>query len=277
VYDKHFSIEDDLPVPLMDETVFKYISNIKTFLTESKSRGYEVDPSYESWKVIKRKYPIVSLSEDELLAIEAVDYNSAPIVYKKRARKDQTIKAITIGRDYLTQECRTGARISDIKRFDQKDVKDMKWEYLPTKGDRENSVRAQLRFTGFSMPAWWIFQKYNFRMPQISEQKINDNIKLACKYAGIVTPMFIERWAGNMKIRIHGEKWEFISSHTGRKSFVTILGNKYKIPIGVLMQYTAIQDMKTIQHYLGESEDEVLDSYLDKAGVNTLPFMKKAN
>ncbi|HYG02124.1 MAG TPA: hypothetical protein VD927_06730 [Chryseosolibacter sp.] len=277
VYDRHFDIKTDTPVPLMDETVNKYIANIKTFLTESKGRGYAVDPVYEKWEVTKRRYPVISLTETELINLETLDLSKVDFEFKKHARTDQRLKAVTQGRDYLTQECRTGARISDIKKFSPINVKDMVWRFLPTKGDRENSVLAELPFKGFSLPAWLTFQKYNFKMPRVSEQKINENMRLACKYAGITEAMYIERWAANKKIRIYGEKWEFISSHTGRKTFVTILGNKYKVPIKVLMKMTGIQDIKTIQHYLGESEVEVSEYYLEQAAVNTPSLMKKAN
>jgi integrase len=74
-----------------------------------------------------------------------------------------------------------------------------------------------------------------------------------------------------------GKKYEFISSHTGRKTCVTILGNIYNVPIKIIMQLTGISDIKTVMHYLGESDDSVLEKHLNNAGITNMTLVKSAS
>src|SRR5690606_13005891 len=88
-------------VGLFDDVVFKYMDNLKTVIGWAEKRGYQVHPSYKDWEIIKREYPIISLTLDELQRIEALD--SLP-------------DHLSIARDYFSICCRTGQRISDVKR-----------------------------------------------------------------------------------------------------------------------------------------------------------------
>ena len=52
---------------------------------------------------------------------------------------------------------------------------------------------------------------------QEAEQKINDNIKTACKIAGINSYTETFRWQRNKKIRISGPKYEFFINTLRKK------------------------------------------------------------
>jgi hypothetical protein len=93
-------------------------------------------------------------------------------------------------------------------------------------------------------------------MPELSEQKINKNIKLACKQAGIDSQTEIFRTAQNKRIRIAGPKYEFISTHTGRKTFITI-SLQFMSPQSV-MQLAGIDSYATLKHYAGELDPTLL-------------------
>jgi integrase len=184
-------------------------------------------------------------------------------------------KHLEIARDYLILECRTGQRISDIKAFKAEDFQDNKWIVKQKKGNRLQAKTVTVYFVGYSAPALVILQKYNFELPKISEQKLNENIKKACEKAKINTPMFIERWAGSKRIRIHGKKYEFLSSHTGRKTFITIALSQ-GIPTEVVMELTGITEHQTLKHYKAKFEENVMQKYLESVQDN-ITVMKKAN
>src|SRR5690606_7579207 len=57
-------------VGLFDDVVFKYMDNLKTVIKWAEKRGYQVHPSYKEWEIIKREYPVISLTIDELQRIE---------------------------------------------------------------------------------------------------------------------------------------------------------------------------------------------------------------
>src|SRR5690606_17058410 len=49
-------------IGLFDDAVFKYITHIKTLCAWAEKRGYPVHQSYREWEVLKREYPIISLT-----------------------------------------------------------------------------------------------------------------------------------------------------------------------------------------------------------------------
>jgi len=242
-------------VGIFDDNVYSHIIQLKTFLAWSEKRDYRVHSSYKTWEIIRRVHPPVSLTSKELEQLESAVFNS---------------KALEVARDYLVFESRTGQRISDIKRFDLKDLHNDKWTFTPRKGNRFIQKTISVHFKGYCAPALDILQKYNWKMPVISEQKLNDNIKRACKAAGIDSATEIFRWAGNKRIRITGPKYEFISSHIGRKSFIT-LALQAGLPVEYVMTLTGITEYKTIQHYKGKFEDSAIEKELEK-----MPVMRKA-
>ena len=114
-----------------------------------------------------------------------------------------------------------------------------------------------------------IVQKYGGKLPEISEQHLNQHIKTLCEKAGITQEIYIERWQGNKKIRIPGKKYEFISLHSGKRTFITILGNM-GVPVKVISDFTGTS-IKTIEkHYLGRTELYVAESYLNSIESNQL-------
>lgn len=254
------------PVGLFDDTVFKYVVNLKTFLSWAEKRGYKVNPSYQTWEIIKRTHQPIALSEEELNHLEN-------FFFKERH--------LSIARDYLVLESRTGARISDIQRFDQKDVIStvengtsiQTWVYQPKKGSRLHRQTVRLQFRGYTLPAWFILAKHGFNLPKISEQKLNDNIKAACKKAGLTTPVTIERWAGSKRIVMTYPKYDCISTHTGKKTAITLMAQK-GIPLPLISELCATTIQTIIKHYIGKTDSKVMGEYLDKAGSGSESLMK---
>lgn len=250
--------DQGLPVGLFDEVVYKYFINLKTVMAWAEQRGNEVHPAYKKWPIIRREYDVISLSFDELKRLEQSTMPS---------------KRLEIARDYLALECRTGQRISDLKRFNIADVKDNKWTFVQKKGNRLINKTVTVPFIGYCQPAYWILQKYGFRMPAVSEQNLNYAIKEACKEAGIDQDIYIDRWAGNKRIRIPGKKYEFISTHNGRKSFITI-ALQHMLP-KLVMDLTGIRSFKTLKHYEGESDVQEIEKQLISIEDNSA-IMRKA-
>lgn len=246
-------------IGLFDDTVYKYLVNVKSVVAWAERRGETVHPSYKTWEIIKRDYQPISLTLDELRQIENLHLPE---------------RHLDIARDFLVLECRTGQRISDLRRFNKSDISGNTWTFTQKKGNRLNSKRISLPLVGYCAPALLILQKYNYELPKVSEQKINEHIKTICKRAGIDNQLFIERWAGNKKVRIPGFKYEFISTHTGRKTFITI-ALQFMQPHTV-MQITGIRSFKTLRHYAGEVEMMTIEAGL-RSIENNIAIMKKAN
>lgn len=237
-------------VPLMDETVFRYIINLCTFLKWAEKRGYPVDPCFRGWEIIRREYDdVITLTDEELTSLLSTHFKPH----------------VQIAIDYLLVESSCGQRISDIKRFSLSDVTDMTWTFNRYKGRRLSPKKVSIKFTGFMSMAYLILQKYDFKMPEVSEQKINKAIKQGCKDAKIDSYTYIERWSGNKLIRIDGPKYEFISTHIGRKTFIT-LALQNGVPPKVIMDLVGISDYETLKHYEGKTSVKIASDYMDKLG-----------
>lgn len=235
---------EGIPVPLLDNTVYKLISNLKQFLNWATDRGYIVHQSYKKWAIITHAQNPISLSIDEL----------------ERLEKAILPAHLSIARDYLVFECRTGQRISDIKRFDISQFHDNTWSFNRKKGNRIHAKQVHVHFEGYCAPALKILEKHNFKLPKISDQKLNENIKEACEAAGITAEVTEYHYSGAKCIRMAGPKHEWISTHSGRKTFIT-LGLQFMSP-KIVKDLAGISDFKTLKHYEGESESGVIRQQL---------------
>jgi integrase len=246
------------PVGIFDDQVFAYFRQMKTFLKWAEKREYKVHSSYKNWKTIRRVHDPITLTFDELHKLE---------------RHTFTSNALDVARDYLVMECRTGQRISDIKRIHLKDFSSAEYTLTPRKGNRLSNKKVTIYFSGYCANALTILSKHNGKLPQISEQKLNDNIKRACKEAGIDSDFHQFRWAGNKRVKFTGPKYEFISSHVGRKTCITLMLQS-GIPLDIVMEFVGINDEKTIKYYRGKFEGKKMHEYLE--GVEQKALMRKA-
>lgn len=248
------------PIGLFDDTVFRYIIILHTICDWAKKRGYVVHPSYHDWPIIKRKYKKINLNKVELEAIEALPKMGNLTIKRQRGNKRVSNFNINLDhvRDYISILCRSGQRISDVKKFDAVQVVDDSWKFTQRKGNRTTVKVMSIPLRGFCSPIKFILEKYNYKLPKMSEQMINLGIKEVALRAGITQPMFIERWAGSKKIRVTGTKNEFLSSHSvGKKSFINILSND-----GI--------STKAISDITGTSEKTIRDNYQDRLEEKTL-------
>lgn len=262
---------------LFDATVYKYFTNLSTMLTWADARGHEIHytkgkPTHKSWEIIKRTYDPLTLTLAELEKLETLQISEELIKEKLPPKKhghrgERTIKALTIARDIFLLECRTCQRISDLKRFDLKDVEDGIWTNTVKKGNRLHATKVRIPLnTVFTSPAWAILQKYGFHLPEFTEQKVNENIKTVCKLAGIDQKITVRRWKQNELIERTVEKCTLISTHVGRKTFITI-ALQYLKP--KLVKDLAGISWNTLKHYEGQTEDQNL---ID--GLNSIPANK---
>jgi integrase len=265
----------------IDSTVYKTFTNICTFLDWACNHGYDIHqtnhkPTYKSWEIIYREpEDPISFTTTEFAAIENVQITEELINDKippdpHGRRGDRTVKALELTRDYVRVECRTAQRISDVKRFDLKDVVDQVWINRVTKGRQRKQRIVRVPFdTDFTGPAWEILRKHNFKLPTLSEQKLNKNIRLLARLAGITKVITVKYWVRNEQKEIEIEKCDAVSSHTLRKTFITI-GLQYMMP--KIVKDLAGISWNTLKHYEGNSEDETL-----REGLKSMPLMKIAS
>jgi integrase len=120
---------------LLNDTIYKYISTLKVFLSWCNEQGHIVHPdTFKKHKsAFKRKThnEIVVLTEDELNMLYEYDLSAKPSYERVR--------------DLFCFACFTGQRYSDIMRFNKSDFKDNRWTFLSSKTKKKVTVP----FNGF--------------------------------------------------------------------------------------------------------------------------------
>jgi integrase len=100
-----------------------------------------------------------------------------------------------------------------------------------------------------------ILEKYNGTPRIISNQKFNEYIKDVCRIVGLTESVTISRTCGGKKTRITKPKYNFVSSHTARRSFAT---NAYKagVPTLAIMAITGHRTEKVFLKYVKVTKEE---------------------
>lgn len=227
-------------VGLLDNTIEKYISSLKSFMYWAAKRGVHTNMIFQDrdFKATrKREQNIITLTPEELKAFYHFDFSD-----------NTTLERV---RDLFCFATFTGQRWSDVERFDREQIDGDIWKFKSFKSKKEITIF----FVGFASPALDILKKYNFELPTISNQKFNDYMKEAARVAGIITPEKLIRSSGSREIVTEKPKCDLISSHTARRTCVSILLNNEYLPVTLVKQITGHTKLETLQKYIREDKD----------------------
>ena len=224
----------------LDSTHGKKTKDLKLFLKYIK---YDKSPIEEiKTKNIKpSQRNKICLTERELTALENVDVSKSSERQKSK--------------DMFLLGCYTGLRISDLKRINKDRIelgsicltskKTNKPIYIP--------VLSKLRA---------ILERYDYGAPQISEQKVNENIKKVCDKAEIRTPIFFKSVKKGTLLETKFKKFEKITTHSAGKTFISLAGKMYGLMPSEIAAIVG-KDIKTVlEFYL--SADVVTESAREK-------------
>ncbi len=246
-YDRFKSyLRHDVKMPdestgMLDGTIGKYIKTIKTWLNEAAERGYEVNPAFKSkkFKVDTEEAENIYLDETEILALYNHDFSMDK-------RLDRT-------RDLFVAACWLGLRFSDLSQVSEKHIQKNKYGTFI----RVNSIKTGENVVLPCNPiVEAILKKYNGKLPNdISNQKMNENIKDVCKAVGFQDLVTIHRSKGNTRIQNTFSKHKLVTTHTARRSFAT---NLYlmKVPTITIMAITGHRTEKSFMKYIKVTKEQ---------------------
>lgn len=213
---------------LMNNSIAKYIKSLKSFLQWATERGYNVNLSFKKFKAKERDADIIYLTEDELFKLYDLDLSA-----------NFPLEAV---RDVFCFGCFTGLRFSDIRRIRKANIKDGEINLVSEKTTEK--LRVPLNQYSES-----ILKKYNYSLPVISNQKTNEHLKNLGKLGEINEPTIITRFQGVEEIQVKKPKYEFIGTHTARRTFVTLSLEKGMRP-EVVMSITGHKEYNTFKKYI---------------------------
>lgn len=215
-----------------NNTINKLIKQLKSFLFWSFDRGYHTNIEFKRVKTKEDKVDIVYLTNDELEILNNYDL-------------EDKVRLKNI-RDVFCLACYTGARFSDISKLDiMSDLKSDIW-YLRTQKTKDI---IEIPLNDYALDIINRYKLIGKPLPAITNQKSNVYIKELCKLVGIDTPTKITRYKGAERIEVVKPKYELVSTHTARRTFVTLSLEKGMRP-EVVMSITGHNDYKTMKKYI---------------------------
>lgn len=187
--------------------------------------------SNASHKKVKRPQEIdtneVALTIEELKIVFEFDLSEIPRLEKVR--------------DLFIIGCMTGLRYGNFVHIRRSNIQGNNIVV------RDNKNQNKVTSVPLEKTTAELLQKYNYNLPEISNQKFNAYIKEIFKLAGLDRPTFIYTENSTKK---HKEVplYERISSHTARRSFITILLSK-GISEKTVMEMTGHKTTRVFQKY----------------------------
>ena len=182
----------------------KIIRIIKTYLNWALDREYHNNPQYRKFKATENEIEVIYLTMIELLQLYNFNFDSVRLSHV---------------RDTYCFGCFTGLRFSDIKQLKSSNVFD---DHIKINIQKTKTIDHKIPLNQYSKS---VLEKYINTiyepLPVISGQKFNQYLKECCMLTKIDTPTTISRYFGNKRIDKTLPKYELITSHTARKTFVT--------------------------------------------------------
>ena len=191
-------------------------------------RKYNTNFDYTKFKVISATADIVYLTEKELMKIYMLDLSN-------NKRLEQVRDAFCFG-------CFTGLRHSDFSSVKKANIKGEVIQMASFK----TKDRLEVPLNDFSNA---ILKKYDYQIPSISNQKFNDYIKEIGKLAEVNEPVILTKYKGAEEVKFEKPKWQFLSSHCARRTFVTLSLEK-GMRAETVMEITGHKNYYTFKRYI---------------------------
>lgn len=204
---------------------------------------------FELKTVTSRERLVVFLTMDEIMAI----------------RNHPTDPNDVLCKDIFLFQCFTGLRYSDAIKVKNTDIH----EDMITIVTQKTGVLLQNKLNKFALE---IVNKYHNKFeetlfPYVSDGTINIHIRRVCRQIGLNEIVTKYEYRNHKREVITGPKWQFITTHVGRKSFV-VNSLDMGLTATQVIGYTGHSSITAMQPYISISQkkkDAAMDVW-NKAG-----------
>lgn len=224
---------------LSNLTINKVIACCRWFLRWAAANGYYTGRSHESFRPkfkgcsIEAR-DIIYLSHSELESLMAVDLSSFPPTFTKV-------------RDLFVFCCFTGLRYSDMIALRKCNVFDDCIKVITKKTN--DALVIELNRHSKAILAKYSTIAGERALPYISNVQMNSIIKAIGKIANLTTTTRHTYYVGNERHEEYKPKYEFLSSHCARRTFV-VMALKLGIAPDVIMKWTGHSDYDAMKPYI---------------------------
>lgn len=216
-------------------TIGKTIKHLRGFIKDRVKRKIIPPIDLTDFKIPEEDCDAIYLTHDEIAKIYQTDLSGHP--------------HLTEYRDLFVLACLTGLRFSDFSNLRPEDLqKDMlykkqeksdHWVVIPLRHE------AKLIFT----------RQFKEKIPALTNPEFNRHIKTIGKLAGITKLVKFSYKKGNKSITTTKPKFDWITSHTARRSFCT---NEFLAgtPVELIMKISGHKRTKDFYKYIRITPEE---------------------
>jgi integrase len=194
-------------------------------------RGYHKEQQFRKFKTPTQEADVVALSQAELKKIIKLDLT-------KNKRLDKV-------RDTFLFGCFTGQRYSDVANLKRENIKGKTWHLHTVK----TNASLKIPLTDHALAILEKYKEAETVLPIMTNQKTNEYLKELCELAKINEPITITSYSGTKRTDTTVEKHQLITTHTARRTFVTLSLEKGMRP-ELVMAVTGHKDYATFRKYI---------------------------
>jgi len=239
----------------INNTYARNLGLVKTFMFWALEHNYTYNDTFKKFK--KKKKVItkqIALTKDILQDI---------MMKEPKSNKLEKV------RDVFIFSCVTGMRYGELKFLSKSTINNNEFTL---KEEKESLKEA--RVIPLNDIALYILRKYEYRLPLLSNQKYNEYIKNVFEDAEYTHVVERSVTRGKEVLREQMRFCDRISTHTARRTFITMMIREGKSP-KLIGKITGQTDIKTInQYYQVEDFDkqEAVDTVFDM----DIPILRRA-
>lgn len=220
-------------------TLHRNVGLLKTFLLWALNKKYTYNNNFITFKKPAK------FTTDEI----ALNYEQVELIYNYDFSDNKRLERV---RDLFVFGCATGMRFGNYSTISKSDVDGNFIRVIDLKSKSKN-LAIPLNSISKS-----ILEKYDYNLPSITNQKMNEYIKEVFKKLEFTDEIKKTMKYGDELVDQKAEFWTRISSHTARRSFITIMKNK-RVPDKVIMSYTGHTSLEVFNAYYRPSEDDKIN------------------
>jgi integrase len=147
-------------------------------------------------------------------------------------------------RDLFVFSCMTGLRWSDLMSLNKKHIKKYDQGIAIVKKSEKTKNNFNVFLNDVSLA---ILERYNYNLNRMTNPAYNRELKKFLKSTGLFNDSTDFKKEGRTL-----QRWETISIHRGRDSFITILLS-LNVPPNHIMQYTGHKQLRTLEGYVDKN------------------------
>ena len=212
---------------------WKQIQQLKVVMNEGRKLKYHSNLDYQDFKAKREDPDTVYLTKEEVERL-----------WEYKPKFELARKA----RDLFLLGVYSCARFSDYSRLSMDMIRDGVIHFTQQKTSASVMVPASPRLLA-------ILERNGGEAPHLAQQHLNSWIKRACKDCGIDDKVEVTTSNGGVHKTVTKPKYELVSSHTARRTGITLL-YMTGIPLQQVMLISGHKDQDSIRHYLRLSKEE---------------------